>query len=63
MKTNINYISLIDIAKINLSNKFNYKLQEYKKNQTSELKEDIIKLVQDRKKIFLFDKDIINKYL
>lgn len=63
MEENINYIDLIDDAKINLSHIINEKVAEYKKNQTQDLKKEIIDLINDRKKIFMFNKSIIQKYI
>lgn len=63
MEKNIDYITLMDIAKINLSDKINYRMKEYKKSNNLDLKREIIYLLNDRKEIFLFNKKIIEKYL
>ena len=59
----IDYISLIDIAKLNLTNLINNKMSEYKKLPNPDLKCQIIDLFNDRKQLFLFNKNVIEKYL
>lgn len=63
MKKNIDYINLMDIAKINLNEKINNAMNAYKKERNSERKIELIKLLNDRKRLFFFDKEIIEKYL
>ena len=63
MKQNIDYISLVDIAKLNLTNLINNKMLEYKKTPNSDLKNQIINLLKDKKQLFLFNKNVIEKYL
>lgn len=59
----VNYMDLIDIAKINLMKKFNLKMEEYEKTPTPELKQEIIKISFDRKQLYSFDIPTIQKYL
>ena len=60
---NIDYIDLIEIAKINLENKLNEKVEEYKKERTPELKREVAKLMQDREEIYKLNKKVIEKYI
>ena len=59
----VNYMDLVDIAKINLMKKFNSKMEEYEKNPTVELKKEIINISIDRKQLYSFDIPTIQKYL
>lgn len=59
----INYMDLIDVAKINLMKKFNSKMEEYENTPTTELKQEIIELSFDRKQLYSFDIPTIQKYL
>lgn len=59
----VEYSYLIDDAKLNLAQKLNTKMEEYKINPTEELKKSIIILMQDRQKLFSFDKVVIEKYI
>lgn len=59
----LDYQILLDEAKINLSNKLNEKIEEYKKSPTAEKKGEIAILMNDRQQLFLFNKEIIKKYL
>ena len=59
----VNYMDLIDIAKINLMKKFNLKMEEYEKTPTQELKQEIIKISFDRKQLYSFDIPTIQRYL
>lgn len=63
MKENIDYINLMNIAKINLSNCINDNMELYKKQKNPETKRKLMNLIYDRKNIFLFDKETIKKYL
>lgn len=63
MNQSIDYISLMDIAKINLSNILNNKMAEYRKSPNHELKKELMNLVNDRKELFLFNTEVIEKYL
>lgn len=63
MKENIDYINLMNIAKINLSNSINDNMELYKKQKNPETKRKLMNLIYDRKNIFLFDKETIKKYL
>ena len=40
----VDYMDLIDVAKINLMKKFNSKMEEYEKSPSVELKKEIINL-------------------
>lgn len=62
-KDNIEYSYLIDDAKINLAKKIKDKMNQYQENPNSELKSEIINLMQDRQQLFLFNTDTIKKYL
>lgn len=57
------YMDLIDIAKINLMKKFNFKMDEYEKNPSLELKKEIIDISIDRKQLYSLDIPTIQKYL
>ena len=59
----IDYMDLIDVAKINLMKKFNSKMEEYEKMPTPELKKEIINISFDRKQLYSFDIPTIQKYL
>lgn len=59
----VNYMDLIDIAKINLMKKFNSKMEEYEKTPSAELKKEIINISFDRKQLYSFDIPTIQKYL
>lgn len=61
--SNIDYQVLLDDAKLNLSNKLNEKIEEYKNNPTAEKKREIAILINDRQQLFLFNKKVIEKYL
>jgi len=61
METDYRYF--IDIAKLNLSTQLNEKMYLYKKSRSGELKNKIVELIKDKRKIILFDKDVIKKYL
>lgn len=63
MSEYIDYINLMDVAKMNLNNCINDTINLYKEKHTSEIKMQLINLIYDRKKLFLFDKKIIEKYL
>ena len=63
MSEYIDYINLMDVAKMNLNNCINDTINLYKEKHTSEIKTKLINLIYDRKKLFLFDKKIIEKYL
>lgn len=63
MGENIDYIALMDIAKINLTNKINEERKKYKNTPNEESKKELIRLTNDRQKLFLFDTDTIKKYL
>ncbi len=59
----VDYMDLIDVAKINLMKKFNSKMEEYEKSPSVELKKEIINISMDRKQIYSFDIPTIQKYL
>lgn len=56
-------VLLMDEAKLNISKLINQKRNEYKKNQSIEIKKELINLLNDRKELFLFNKKIIKKYI
>ena len=55
-------ILLMDEAKLNISKLIDQKRNEYKKRQYIEIKKELINLLNDRKELFLFNKNIIKKY-
>ena len=59
----INYMDLVDVAKINLMKMFNSKMEEYEKSPCDELKQEIIKISFDRKQLYSLDIPTIQKYL
>lgn len=63
MEQKIDYVNLMDIAKMNLSKRINENIILYMEKQTNENKIKLLNLIHDRKKLFLFDKNIIKKYL
>ena len=63
MNNYIDYMDLMDVAKINLMKKLNMKMDEYEKNPSSELKKEIINMSIDRKQLYSFDIPTIKKYL
>ena len=63
MEEKIDYINLIDVSKMNLNNYINIAMQNYKENRMKEYKDRLIDLIKFRKKLFLFDKEIIKTYL
>ena len=63
MTEKVDYINLMDIAKMNLNNHINETMEIYKIQKKPEIKRKLIALMYDRKNIFLFDKDTIKKYL
>ncbi|MBQ7411075.1 MAG: hypothetical protein IJW20_06820 [Clostridia bacterium] len=63
MKKTVDYINLMSIAKENLNAKINFAMEKYKLEKTKERKMELIYLIEDRKQLFLFDKNVISKYL
>ncbi len=63
MSNNVDYIALMDIAKMNLANKINLTRARYKLNPTKQLKNELIELTSDRKELFMFNTEVIKKYL
>lgn len=63
MVEEIDYINLMDIAKINLNNCIKDTMELYKKEKNPEIKRKLLDLIYDRRNIFLFDKETIKKYL
>ena len=59
----IDYRDLIDIAKLNLIQKINLKMKEYYERPNDEIKKEIINLLKEKQKLYLFDVEIIKKYL
>lgn len=63
MNNKFDYINLMDISKMNLNKCIDEAIEMYKKEKSEENKLKLIKLIEDRKKIFLFDKETIKKYV
>ncbi len=63
MNRYIDYMDLIDIAKVNLMKKITQKTEEYQKVPSQELKKELINLNIDRKQIYSLDIPTIKKYL
>ena len=63
MTEDIDYVSLLDVAKMNLNEKINETMRLYKEQKDSSKKKELINLLNDRQNIFLFDKETIRKYL
>ena len=63
MEEKIDYINLIDVSKMNLNNYINIAMQNYKENRRKDDSDSLIEIINYRKKLFLFDKEIIKKYL
>ena len=63
MTEDIDYVSLLDVAKLNLNERINETMRLYKEQKDSSKKKELINLLNDRQNIFLFDKETIRKYL
>ena len=63
MGEQVDYVNLMSIAELNLNDCINETMNLYKEKQSTEIKMKLIKLIYDRKKLFLFDKETIKKYL
>ncbi len=63
MTEDIDYVSLLDVAKMNLNERINETMRLYKEQKDSSKKKELINLLNDRQNIFLFDKETIRKYL
>ena len=63
MTEDIDYVSLLDVAKMNLNERINETMILYKEQKDSSKKKELINLLNDRQNIFLFDKETIRKYL
>ena len=63
MSDNVDYVALMDIAKINLTNKINEARKKYKDEPNEKLKKELTELTSDRQKLFLFNTETIKKYL
>ena len=63
MTEDIDYVSLLDVAKMNLNERINETMRLYKEQKDSSKKKYLINLLNDRQNIFLFDKETIRKYL
>lgn len=63
MTEDIDYVSLLDVAKMNLNERINETMRLYKEQKDSSKKKKLINLLNDRQNIFLFDKETIRKYL
>ena len=56
MKEKIDYVNLMDVAKMKLNNRINDTMELYKKTKSTEIKTQLINLIYDRDKLFSFDK-------
>lgn len=63
MDKKVDYVNLISIAESNLNNCINETMNLYKEKKSTEIKMKLVKLIYERKKLFLFDKETIKKYL
>lgn len=63
MNKNKDYIALLDVAKLNLAEKLNQKIREYKEEHTPINKSELAVLLHDRQQLFLFNIAVIDKYL
>lgn len=59
----MDYIDKIEIAKTNLNKRLNDIIDEYKKEHTAERKREIAELMQDKREIYLSNKNVIEKYI
>lgn len=63
MDKKVDYVNLMSIAELNLNNCINETMNLYKEKKSTEIKMKLVKLIYERKKLFLFDKETIKKYL
>ena len=63
MNKKVDYVNLMSIAESNLNNCINETMNLYKEKKSTEIKMKLVKLIYERKKLFLFDKETIKKYL
>jgi len=63
MDEKVDYVNLMSIAESNLNNCINETMNLYRKKKSTEIKMKLVKLIYERKKLFLFDKETIKKYL
>lgn len=63
MDKKVDYVNLMSIAESNLNNCINETMNLYKEKKSTEIKMKLVKLIYERKKLFLFDKETIKKYL
>ena len=63
MDEKVDYVNLMSIAESNLNNCINETMNLYKEKKSTEIKMKLVKLIYERKKLFLFDKETIKKYL
>jgi len=63
MDEKVDYVNLMSIAESNLNNCINETMNLYREKKSTEIKMKLVKLIYERKKLFLFDKETIKKYL
>ena len=63
MDEKVDYVNLMSIAESNLNNCINETMNLYREKKSTEIKMKSVKLIYERKKLFLFDKETIKKYL
>ena len=56
-------LNLFGIATINLTNKLNRAVELYKVRPSKELKNEIIEMTMDRRNIYMYNKEVIDKYI
>ncbi len=59
----INYIDKFEYVRTKLNDKLNIARENFTKNKNEENKEEYLKLLDDMRKLNLFDKNIIDKYM
>ena len=57
MDKKVDYVNLMSIAESNLNNCINETMNLYKEKKSTEIKMKLVKLIYERKKLFLFDKE------
>ena len=56
-------LNLFGIATINLTNKLNSAVELYKVRPSKELKNEIVEMTMDRRNIYMYNKEVIDKYI
>jgi len=59
----ITMLNLFGIAAINLTNKLNRAVELYKVRPSKELKNEIVEMTMDRRNIYMYNKEVIDKYI